>query len=103
MPLKRKPIKKYAGCSGGMSKLWRWFGSVPPWEHCCDDHDRPYAKGGTEIARFCADMRLYFCVLENGWPRVARVMFFMVRYGGVPWLPTPYRWGFETNKWKYDK
>ena len=97
-------IKKYDGCSGGMSWFWRKFlKRPPPWERCCDYHDQPYAKGGTEIERFCADMMLYFCVLENGWPRVAIGMFIMVRYGGVPWLLTPYRWGFNTNKWKYDK
>ncbi len=95
---------KYDGCSGGMSKFWRKIlKRPPPWEHCCDEHDIAYAKGGTEIERFCSDMKLYFCVYENGYPVVAKIMFKAVRIGGVPWLPTPYRWGFDTNKYSYDK
>ena len=45
-------MKKYDGCSGGMSWAWRFlFRKNPPWEGCCDVHDQPYAKGGTAQAQ----------------------------------------------------
>lgn len=95
---------KYDGCSGNMSKLWRrLLKRPPPFEFCCHEHDQPYAIGGTEIQRFCADMRLYFCVLESGWPKTAHAMFILVRYGGAPWLPFSWRFGFETRLYRYKK
>ena len=97
-------MKTYDGCSGGMSWAWRKvLKRPPPFEDCCHEHDQPYAIGGTEIERFCADMRLYFCVRDRGWPKLAASMFRAVRIGGVPWLPVSWRWGFNTSKWKYDK
>lgn len=89
-------IKKYDGCSGGMSKLWRLlFRKAPPWEGCCDIHDQPYASGGSAKARMIADIALLRCVALSGHPYWAIAMFVAVRIGGVPWLPTPWRWGFE--------
>ena len=93
----------YDGCSGGMSKLWRFFGSIPPWEGCCDTHDIAYAKGGTAAERLANDLKMMLCVIKRGYPKIAVTMFILVRIGGVPWLPTPYRWGFETNRYTYTK
>lgn len=94
-------MKKYDGCSGGMSALWKKiFKSPPPWEGCCDIHDQPYAKGGTVKQRIKADVDLMICVILSGHPILAFVMWAFVRFGGVPWLPTPWRWGFATkNRW----
>lgn len=96
-------MKIYDGCSGGMSKIYRFFGKIPPWEFCCDIHDQPYAKGGTWLARMKADTDFYQCIKNNGHPHVAKIMFYAVRIGGVPWLPTPFRWGFETKTYRYKK
>lgn len=97
-------MQKYDGCSGGMSKAWRLlFRKAPPWEHCCDIHDQPYAKGGTKLERKIADQRLRVCVANNGHPVWAFLMYYAVRIGGVPWLPTPWRWGFNTKRYSYTK
>ena len=97
-------MEKYDGCSGGMSWAWRKvLKRPPPWESCCDIHDNAYAKGGTYFARMIADVQLMQCIRENGYPRIAKLMFYAVRIGGVPWLPTPYRWGFETKSYRYKK
>ena len=95
-------MKKYDGCSGGMSRFWRWLWRVnPPWEGCCDVHDQPYAKGGTWLDRLFADINLLCCVWSGGHPLWAVAMFLGVRFGGVPWLPSPWRWGFETPRYWY--
>lgn len=98
------PIKKYDGCSGGMSAIWRAAtGHPPPWEGCCDLHDQPYAKGGTRAERAQADKELRECVIKNGHPGWAWFMWAMVRVGGVSWLPTPWRWGFDRKKNRKNK
>ncbi len=95
-------IKKYDGCSGGMSVLWiKIFKRPPPWEGCCDIHDQPYAKGGTAEQRKQADIDLMVCVIRSGHPILAATMWAAVRVGGVPWLPTPWRWGFTTKNRGY--
>ena len=95
--------KKYDGCSGYMSIGWRFcFKKDPPWEGCCDKHDQPYAKGGTAAERKAADVALLRCVVDTGHPWWAVVMYIGVRMGGVPWLPTPWRWGFDVYWWNVD-
>ena len=94
----------YDGCSGSVSKFWRaYFGKRPPWEHCCDIHDGPYAVGGTAQERLACDIEMRKCVIKNGHPIAAHAMFHAIRIGGVPWLPTPWRWGFETGRYTYTK
>ena len=89
---------QYDGCSGGMSKAWRWlFDAPPPWEGCCNRHDQPYAQGGTAKQRFKADTALLRCVAQSGHPWWAMAMFIAVRLGGGPYLPTPWRWGFRSQ------
>lgn len=99
-------MKKYDGCSGGMSRAWRFlFRRNPPWEGCCDVHDQPYARGGTAQERRQADIELMCCVAKGGHPVWAFAMYVAVRMGGVPWLPTPWRWGFEkryVDSWRYE-
>ena len=95
-------MKKYDGCSGGMSKTWRKvLGKNPPWEGCCDVHDQPYARGGSWLDRLIADIELLACMWKGGHPFWALVMFIGVRIGGVPFLPTPWRWGFNTKRYWY--
>ena len=62
---------------------------------CCEMHDLTYHKGGTKIERLKADLKLAECVAgSTGKVWLAVLMFIGVRIGGVPWLPTPWRWGF---------
>ena len=71
------------------------------WCGCCLEHDIAYWKGGSEAERLMADEALRQCVLEQtGDEALARLMFEGVRLGGVPWLPTWYRWGYG---WSLDR
>ena len=65
------------------------------WCHCCVVHDLAYWRGGTSGARLNADLEFKACVRKaSGNDALADVMFAGVRAGGVPHLPTPYRWGY---------
>jgi hypothetical protein len=82
------------GCSGGMSAMWRAVkGTPPPWEGCCDEHDRAYAKGGTPDERAAADKRLYECVRRQS-PPWAAIMFLAVRLFGDTAFALTNRWGY---------
>jgi hypothetical protein len=121
------------GCSGGMSAIWSTvselvpgvagaIGGLPPWEACCEAHDRVYhvAGGARDAAesygeRLEADEELRRCVIRTGAERapeiaerhgltpasvatiyglVADAMFEAVRAGGAPCTGLPWRWGY---------
>ncbi|MGI8467542.1 MAG: FAD-binding oxidoreductase [Pyrinomonadaceae bacterium] len=68
---------------------------------CCVQHDLAYFKGGSWKERWRADGQLRKCVAaKNGWwhKPLAPVMWSGVRIGGVPFLPTKFRWGFGQKK-----
>jgi hypothetical protein len=69
---------------------------------CCVAHDLDYYNGGTRKERRASDKRLYRCVKskKKGWRNKFRasIMYIGVRLGGVPCLPTPFRWGFGKKK-----
>ena len=70
---------------------------------CCVEHDKPYYYGGSWTKRWRADKKLFKCVAaKKGFHHklLAPVMWVGVRAFGVPWLPTPFRWGFGKNKKK---
>src|ERR1700694_846504 len=78
------------GCSGFMTFLWQVFrGKDPPWEGCCEEHDRAYWQGGPNSLRLEADRKVLECVRANGHPHWAVIMFIAVRIGGMWWLPFP--------------
>ena len=67
------------GCSGGLSAGWKLItdalpglenqiGELPPWQHCCVNHDREYWRGpgmnGSRL-RQLADDELRSCVLAT--------------------------------------
>ena len=83
------------GCSFLLSWTW-WtlFGHGPPWEGCCDAHDKAYWLGGTREDRRRADRKLRICATLRGHPYWGAMMEWGVWVGGVPWLPTRYRWGY---------
>ncbi len=74
---------------------------------CCVTHDLEYYKGeGSFKARLASDKRLYKCVRDKkGFKHkiIAATMYLGVRIGGVPFLPTPFRWGFGKSKIKKAK
>lgn len=68
---------------------------------CCFQHDLAYYNGGSWMQRWRADGQLRKCVAaKNGWwhKPVSVIMWGGVRIGGLPFLPTPYRWGFGKEK-----
>lgn len=79
-----KPFKS-DGCSMWPDGTWR---------ECCVEHDRAYWMGGTVAERKQADVLLKKCVSAKGSSAMGFLMYAGVRAGGVPWLPTPWRWGF---------
>ncbi len=68
------------------------------WLSCCTAHDYAYWKGGTYVERKFADKQLQQCVMDIGEMEVAKVMYIGVRFGGSPYFPTWYRWGYG---WPY--
>ena len=95
--LKDKPFTT-DGCSGGMSILQQAnFQRNPQWEDCCSTHDYAYWKGGSSLDRKNADIALRECVTNKGHPFWAWIIWIGVRIGGVPWLPTPWRWDYGTD------
>lgn len=122
------------GCSGGLSVGWVYLagqssrfgevhGGVPPWEHCCVEHDRAYHRGAgpgataleSFAAREQADRALHACVLGYGaearerlrdaydlteeqvgtlYRAIAHSMHRAVRLGGMPCTGLSWRWGY---------
>jgi len=70
------------------------------WSNCCLSHDLAYWKGGTEIQKSDADLRLKQCVESVGEPEIAKLMLAGVNVGGSPFLKTPFRWGYG---WSYGR
>ncbi len=81
---------------------------------CCVDHDKIYWRGGTWRQRLAADNKLFFCASR----KVARrynslaagicwgaMMWIGVRFGGTPFLPLPWRWGYGHRwpRWKFSQ
>lgn len=65
------------------------------WCACCEAHDIAYWRGGSEAERERADEVLRQCVFaKSGNAELAQTMHAGVRAGGVPWLPTWYRWAY---------
>lgn len=61
---------------------------------CCEQHDRVYWCGGTREQRRRADQALKSCMRELGHEQLSGLYYAGVRLGGLPYLPTYWRWGF---------
>ena len=71
------------------------------WHDCCVTHDMAYWRGGTAEERETADVALRDCVAaRTGRQTLANQMYRGVRIGGVPLLPTGFRWGYG---WGYGR
>jgi hypothetical protein len=77
------------GCSGAPDLNFR---------ACCETHDLAYWRGGSCRERLEADRQLRACIAAAGHPVLSEIYFLGVRAGGVPNLPTSWRWGFG---WPY--
>jgi hypothetical protein len=64
------------------------------WAECCVTHDIAYWCGGTYRQRRDADGELMKCVAAIGRPTLGWWMDKGVFMGGVPWMPTPWRWSY---------
>jgi hypothetical protein len=65
------------------------------WQGCCVQHDMLYWCGGSGAERRAADDLLRRCVSDHGGGTLEdTVMYWGVRIGGHPWLPTTWRWGY---------
>lgn len=74
----------------------RWPDS--DWGSCCIAHDIAYWCGGSEADRIEADSLLMACANKKmSW--MGNLIYFGVRIGGIPWLPTPWRWGYGWEQW----
>jgi len=70
---------------------------------CCVAHDRDYFYGGTIKQRRASDKRLFECINGKksfGAKLAAPFIWLGVRIGGLPFLPTPFRWGFGKKSQK---
>jgi|GEM_PF-688637 len=65
---------------------------------CCIVHDIAYWCGGDSRDRRQADEQLRTCVNEET-AGLGNFMYLGVRLGGIPWLPTPWRWGYGWDNW----
>ncbi len=70
------------------------------YRNCCVEHDKAYYVGGSSKGRRDADDQLHKCVRAKGHKYLAPIIWVGVRIGGVPFLPTPFRWGFGQQKIK---
>lgn len=73
-------------------------GAPLQWRHCCVAHDKDYWLGGTEAERHASDQRIAQCITASAAPILADWVHGNVRWGGSPFWPTRYRWGFG---WPY--
>ena len=77
------------GCS-------RWFDES--WVSCCVVHDIMYWCGGSDEDRKEADNIIMDCANKKA-SLMGDIIYPGVRLGGLPWLPTPWRWGYGWKEW----
>lgn len=70
------------------------------WRDCCLAHDKAYWRGGARDERREADHHFKACVSEVQSAPLGFLMYRGVRFGGGPWWPTSYRWGYG---WPYGR
>lgn len=72
------------------------------WQVCCVEHDMVYWCGGNGTERRVADEQFRRCMAEHGGGALEdTAMYWGVRIGGHPWLPTYWRWGYGWP-WPHD-
>ncbi|MCH7583928.1 MAG: hypothetical protein IH941_02070 [Acidobacteria bacterium] len=76
--------------------------AVTEYDHaaCCVRHDWLYWQGGSRRDRKQADLAFYKCMRQTAHWRRAGIRRLGVRFAGVGFLPTPWRWGYG---WKWPR
>jgi hypothetical protein len=64
------------------------------WQDCCIVHDIAYWCGGSAELRSLADAELDRCLSAHESGAMGGLMGAGVRFGGHPWWPVPWRWGY---------
>lgn len=65
------------------------------WGGCCAAHDRDYWHGGSKEKRALSDEAFSQCIMKETHNRAfALAAYGIVRIGGMPYLATPWRWGY---------
>lgn len=71
------------------------------WSACCVQHDVYYWQGGSAQKRREADRELQECFYNQTDNQILALFVYSgVRVGGVPYIKTPWRWGFG---WEYGR
>ena len=71
------------------------------WSECCAEHDRAYWQGGKSEKRSISDEKFKECVYAKTKNTPFSIgAYVIVRIGGVPYLATPWRWGYG---WTFGK
>jgi hypothetical protein len=99
------------GCSGGLSKTWKWlFGKKPIFEDCCDYHDCLYFLGMKDNEgkweefkqRLKADNYLFKCIWNQKgvfYKGLACIVWSAVRIGGSRhWVFNEFTYGYGKLK-----
>lgn len=101
-------MKKFKtdGCSV-ISFIWKLLfklkivkNELLPFHFHCVEHDKFYYEGGTKKERYFADCLLMAKIAKQGYPICSFIVFLAVRFGGMPYLPFPWRWGFGHKYFK---
>ncbi len=65
------------------------------WGACCIEHDRAYWQGGSMDTRQIVDEKFKDCMYKKTQSKILSIAsYVVVRMGGVPYLATPWRWGY---------
>ncbi len=62
---------------------------------CCVEHDRAYWQGGSSTQRKSVDEKFKECVYKTSNNKMLSYgMYVAVRVFAIPYINTPWRWGF---------
>lgn len=71
------------------------------WGECCLAHDHDYWQGGSADLRDRSDKNFSACLYEKTGNRYMSLgAYGITRFLGVPYVTTPWRWGYG---WKFGK
>lgn len=87
------------GCTGLGHWLWQliYRKDQPPWCQCCLEHDWAYWNGGTSLDRAKADVDLFRCIVHQGFPWFAILVWLGIRLWAGKWMPFGWTWGWGND------
>lgn len=64
-------------------------------ERCCAEYGKLYWQGGSQQQRSIADVKLRECILDVTNNKIITFAIYGgSRIGGIPFIATPWRWGY---------